>query len=139
MVILLVFLLLGFIAWNGVQVFVHSGVPLGNILSTDWDPSDSPASFGILPFVAGTVGVTLVAAIISTPLSVGLALFMAEIAPRWARSIAQPAMEVFVGIPSVVWGWLGLTILVPFLRDQLRTASASPSASPGSPDRSCCR
>ena len=59
----------------------------------------------------------VVAAVISTPLSVGLALFMAEIAPRWAKSITQPAMEVFVGIPSVVYGWLGLTILVPFLRE----------------------
>ena len=45
---------------------------------------------------------------------------MAEIAPRWARNIAQPAMEVFVGIPSVVWGWLGITILVPWLRQNLR-------------------
>ena len=58
----------------------------------------------------------LVAAIIATPLSIGLALFMSEIAPNWAKSITRPAMEVFVGIPSVVYGWLGLTILVPFLR-----------------------
>src|SRR5205085_1452909 len=76
--------------------------------------------FGILPFIGGTVGVIVVAALISTPLSIGLALFMAEVAPRWARSIAQPAMEVFVGIPSVVYGWLGITILVPFLRTYLR-------------------
>ncbi len=115
-VVLLVFLLLGFVTWNGVQIFFHSGVPLDNILSTTWAPSQSPAQFGILPFVAGTLGVMAVAAIISTPLSVGLAIFMAEIAPRWAKNIAQPAMEVFVGIPSVVWGWLGITILVPFLR-----------------------
>ena len=65
---------------------------------------------------------TVVAAIISTPLSVGLALFLAEVAPRWARSIIQPALEVFVGIPSVVWGWLGLTILVPFLRENFAWA-----------------
>jgi len=118
----LVFLLLGFITWNGVQIFVKSGVPLGDILSTNWAPTDDPASFGILPFVAGTAGVTAVAAIISTPLSVGLAIFMAEIAPRWARNVAQPAMEVFVGIPSVVWGWLGITILVPWLRTNLSWA-----------------
>ena len=79
----------------------------------------------------------IVAAIIATPLSVGLALFMAEIAPRWARSIAQPSMEVFVGIPSVVWGWLGITILVPFLRVNF-AASASRPGSAGLPDRWCC-
>jgi phosphate transport system permease protein len=64
----------------------------------------------------------LVAAVIATPLSVGLALFMAEVAPRWARSITQPSMEVFVGIPSVVYGWLGITILVPFLRENFAWA-----------------
>jgi phosphate transport system permease protein len=45
---------------------------------------------------------------------------MAEVAPPWARSITRPAMEVFVGIPSVVYGFLGLTILVPFLRENFR-------------------
>src|SRR5690348_8693238 len=102
-VILLVFLLLGFIAWNGTQIFFHSGVALDNIFSTVWAPSESPAQFGIFPFIAGTLGVMAVAAIISTPLSVGLAIFMSEIAPSWAKNVAQPAMEVFVGIPSVVW------------------------------------
>ena len=121
-VVVIVFLLLGFISWNGVQIFFHSNVPLSNILSTSWDPTADPAQFGILPFVAGTLGVMAVAAIISTPLSVGLAIFMAEIAPRWAKNIAQPAMEVFVGIPSVVWGWLGITILVPWLRTNLSWA-----------------
>ena len=42
---------------------------------------------------------------------------MAEVAPDWARSITRPAMEVFVGIPSVVYGWLGITVLVPYLRE----------------------
>jgi len=121
-VVVLVGLILGFIAWNGVQVFIRSGYSLGDIFSTTWSPTDTPQRFGILPFIAGTAGVTFVAAIISTPLSVGLAVFMAEIAPRWARSIAQPAMEVFVGIPSVVWGWLGITLLVPWLLQNLRWA-----------------
>jgi len=122
LVVVLVFVLLSFITWNGVQIFFHSGVPLSNVLSTTWAPTADPPQFGILPFVAGTLGVMAVAALISTPLSVGLAIFMAEIAPRWAKNIAQPAMEVFVGIPSVVWGWLGITILVPWLRTNLSWA-----------------
>lgn len=119
-VVLLVVLLLGFITWNGIQVFTDSGVAFSNIFSSDWSPTEG--KFGILPFIAGTAGAMAVAAVISTPLSVGLAIFMAEIAPRWARNIAQPAMEVFVGIPSVVWGWLGITILVPWLRLNLAWA-----------------
>jgi phosphate transport system permease protein len=112
----IVFILLGFIAWQGIQLFVQNGQPIGAVLSTSWSPEDSPISYGILPFVAGTIGVTGVALLISTPLSVGLALFLSEVAPAWARTLVQPALEIFVGIPSVVWGWLGLTILVPFLR-----------------------
>ena len=115
-VVFLVLVLLAFVAWNGVQIVIRAGVPLGDVFSTRWAPDSSSAvSYGIVPFIAGTVGVMVLAAAIATPLSVGLALFMAEIAPRWAKSITQPAMEVFVGIPSVVYGWLGITILVPFL------------------------
>jgi phosphate transport system permease protein len=72
--------------------------------------------WGLLPFIAGTLAVTLLAIVIATPLSVGLALFLSEVAPGWARRIVQPSLEMFVGIPSVVYGWIGLTALVPFLR-----------------------
>jgi phosphate transport system permease protein len=119
-VVMLVLLLLLFIALNGLQIFTISHYPLEAVFNDRWNPdSTSAQSFGIYPFIAGTVAVMVVAAIIATPLSVGLAIFMVEIAPNWARSVAQPAMEVFVGIPSVVWGWLGITILVPFLRTNL--------------------
>ncbi len=121
LVIVLVGLLLAFIAWNGVQLFVRSGVPILQILDATWDPDPTspPVTFGLLPIIVGTFAVMVVAAVIATPLSIGLALFMAEVAPGWARRITQPAMEVFVGIPSVVYGWLGLTTLVPFLRQNL--------------------
>ena len=121
-IVAIVLLLLVFITWNGVQLFVASGVPVAEIFSPTWQPDagSGPTSFGLLPFIAGTLGVMAVAAVIATPLSVGLALFMAEVAPTWARRITQPAMEVFVGIPSVVYGWLGLTLLVPYLRTNLQ-------------------
>lgn len=120
-VIALVGLLLAFIAWNGIQLFLASHVPLLEVLDATWQPdaTSGATTFGLLPFILGTLGVMLVAAVISTPLSVGLALFMAEVAPDWARRVTQPAMEVFVGIPSVVYGWLGITTLVPFLRSEL--------------------
>ncbi len=115
--ILIVALLLIFIAWQGLQLFIKDGVPVGQILSPTWQPdrANGDTNFGLLPFMAATVFVTAVALLISTPLSVGLAIFLSEVAPNWARAIVQPALEIFVGIPSVVWGWLGITILVPFL------------------------
>jgi phosphate transport system permease protein len=120
LVVLIVGLLLAFIGWNGIQIFTATGASLTDIFAPIWSPSATPAQFGILPFVLGTLGVMVVAAIIAAPLSIGLAVFMAEVAPPWARSITRPAMEVFVGIPSVVYGFLGLTILVPFLRENFR-------------------
>ena len=120
-VVLLVGLLLVFIASNGIQLFTTAGIPISEIFDARWqpDPTGTNPTYGLLPFILGTLGVMLLAALLATPLSVGLALFLAEVAPGWARRITQPAMEVFVGIPSVVYGWLGLTILVPFLRVQL--------------------
>ncbi|HLX34933.1 MAG TPA: phosphate ABC transporter permease subunit PstC [Candidatus Limnocylindrales bacterium] len=128
LVVVLVAVLLAFIVWNGVQLFAHSGVPVLQVLSATWQPDNTlqqPVIFGLLPFILGTLSVMALAAVIATPLSVGLALFMAEVAPRWARSITQPALEVFVGIPSVVYGWLGLTVLVPFLRISLHSVGFS--------------
>ena len=115
MVVVLVALLLAFIGVNGTKIFAVPGQSIGTILGPTWAPSSTPAIFGILPFILGTLGVMIVAAIIAAPLSIGLAVFMAEVAPPWANAITRPAMEVFVGIPSVVYGFLGLTILVPFL------------------------
>ena len=121
LVVLLVALLLAFIVSNGIQLFTVSGVPITEIFDARWQPDQTGTNptFGLLPFILGTLGVMVVAAAFATPLSVGLALFLAEVAPGWARRVTQPAMEVFVGIPSVVYGWLGLTMLVPFLRVQL--------------------
>jgi phosphate transport system permease protein len=121
LVILIVGLLLVFIGWNGIQIFTTTGLGLGDILSASWAPSSANPRYGILAFILGTLGVMVVAALIAAPLSIGLAIFMAEIAPPWAKSITRPAMEVFVGIPSVVYGFLGLTVLVPFLRQNFRT------------------
>jgi phosphate transport system permease protein len=108
-----------FITWRGIQLFLQTGTPVWQIVTQPWQPdptSSRPLNFGLLPFTVGTLEIFLGAAILSAPLSVGLALFMAEIAPDWARRITQPAMEMFVGIPSVVYGFLGATVLVGALK-----------------------
>jgi len=122
LVIGIVALILTFITWRGIQLFLQTGTPVWQILTATWQPdptSQSPVNFGLLPFIVGTLEIFLLAAALAAPLSVSLALFMAEVAPDWARRVTQPAMEVFVGIPSVVYGFLGLSILVPFLRTEL--------------------
>jgi phosphate transport system permease protein len=113
--IAIVALLLTFIAWQGIQLFVKDGQSVGLIFDSTWNPLADTPEFGILPFILGTLVVTGGALVISTPLSVGVALFLSEVAPNWAKAVVQPALEIFVGIPSVVWGWLGITVLVPWL------------------------
>lgn len=117
--IFVVGILLLFIAWNGIRLFVIDHESLTLIVNPTWRPlagDNEPVLFGLLPFLAGTIAVTAVAIVIATPMSVGLALFLSEVAPNWARRIVQPSLEMFVGIPSVVYGWIGLTVLVPWLR-----------------------
>jgi phosphate transport system permease protein len=120
-VIAIVILILAFVVWRGIQLFIDAGVAVPEIFSPTWqpDPDSGPTTFGLLPFIVGTLEIFVGAAVIAAPLSVGLGLFMAEVAPDWARRITQPAMEVFVGIPSVVWGFLGASLLVPVLRTNL--------------------
>jgi phosphate transport system permease protein len=124
LVVVMVGLLIVFIGARGLTLFVTSGVSPLEILSPTWQPNpeSGATSFGLLPFILGSLGLMLVAAVIATPLSIGLAVFMSEVAPAWARNITRPAMEVFVGIPSVVYGFLGASVLVEFLQHNLKWA-----------------
>ena len=71
--------------------------------------------FGALPMIIGSFLVTLLSALIATPFAIGAAIFMTEISPKGAKFL-QPAIELLVGIPSVVYGFIGLQVVVPFVR-----------------------
>jgi phosphate transport system permease protein len=99
-----------FLAVRGVATF--RDVNLWNFLTgTTWEPDASPPQYGALPFIAGSLAVTALAIVIATPLSIGAAVFATQLAPLWAQRALTPALTVLVGIPSVVYGWIGLTIL----------------------------
>lgn len=89
-------------------------VPLENLIDTRWYPIED--YFGLLPLIGGTLVVTVGAAVIAMPVGLGTAIFIAEIAPRWAREVLKPFVEVMAGIPSVVLGFLGMLVLAPKLR-----------------------
>lgn len=84
------------------------------ILGKDWLPLDN--KFGLLPMITGSFLVTIGALLIGVPLGVGCAVFLAEIAPKKAAALIRPAIELLAGIPSVVYGFYGLVILVPLIR-----------------------
>jgi len=93
------------------------------LFSAKWYPSLD--AFGILTMLAGSVAATLLALVIAVPLSVGCAIFLAEVAPPRVRGIARPAVELLVGIPSVVYGLIGMIVLCPLIADLSGTGSGS--------------
>ena len=104
-----------FLLREGLSVFFE--VPPGNFLGTRWYPTFD--LFGILPLVMGSVMVTVVAIAIALPLGVATAVFVREVAPHWAREVLKPMIEVLAGIPSVVLGFFGMTLIAPFIRETL--------------------
>jgi phosphate transport system permease protein len=87
---------------------------LTSLLSSTWYPIEN--YFGILPLIGGSVLVTLGATLIAVPVGVGAAIYIAEIAPRWARELLKPLVEALAGIPSVVLGFIGVLVLAHYLR-----------------------
>lgn len=85
------------------------------VLGTKWDPTHG--IYGILPMVVGSILVTVGALVLGVPFGVAGAIFMAEIAPRRAAKIIRPAIELLAGIPSVVYGFYGLAVVVPLIRN----------------------
>ncbi|UCC67353.1 MAG: phosphate ABC transporter permease subunit PstC [Armatimonadota bacterium] len=84
-----------------------------------WLPTADPPKFGLLPLILGSLYVTLGALVISIPLGVACATFISEVAPRWMRETLKPAVEMLATIPSVIFGFLGLLLVGPWLADRL--------------------
>ena len=85
------------------------------LFGTDWYPSND--KFGILTMVVGSIVVTIVSLGIAVPLSLGAAVLLAEVAPPRVRAVVRPAVELLVGIPSVVFGLVGMVALAPLIAD----------------------
>ncbi|NIS80813.1 MAG: phosphate ABC transporter permease subunit PstC [Anaerolineales bacterium] len=92
-------------------------IPLSTLLSERWYPIED--YFGILPLIGGSIIVTVGATLIAVPLGLACAIFIAEIAPRWAREVLKPLVEVLAGLPSVMLGFLGILVIAPAVREIL--------------------
>jgi phosphate transport system permease protein len=99
------------------------------LISTDWIPNPAnggPPSLGALPAIYGSIVTTVIALLLAVPVSLGVALFQAELAPSVLRAPSRFLVEMLAAVPSVVYGLWGLLFLVPFMRDyvnpQLKSA-----------------
>jgi phosphate transport system permease protein len=102
-----------FLMQEGVPAFLE--IPLDNLLNTRWYPNFD--LFGTFPLILGSALITITAIAIALPLGVATAVFVREVAPPWAREILKPLIEVLAGIPSVVLGFFGMTLLAPVVRE----------------------
>lgn len=113
--ILAVFLICFFMFIKGCPAIGKIGV-IEFLMGTSWKPQDYPASFGILPMIAGSVYVTAGAIIIGVPLGLLTAVFMAEFCPKRLYKFLMPPINLLAGIPSIVYGFFGMVVIVPFIR-----------------------
>jgi len=91
----------------------------GVLTGSNWRPTSEPAQFGLLPLLLGSLYVTAGALVLAVPLGLGAAVFISEVAPAWVREILKPMVEVLATIPSVVFGFLGLMLIGPWLAEVL--------------------
>jgi phosphate transport system permease protein len=112
-----VILITAMLVWELFQTSAQSRDKFGwaFLWTTTWDPANG--QFGALPFIYGTVITSAIAMIIAIPLGVGAAIFLAELAPPGISSALTFLIELLAAVPSVIFGLLGIFILVPFLRD----------------------
>jgi phosphate transport system permease protein len=106
--------LIGFIGSAGLRVFNYLS-PSEFFFGTTWDQNTQ--SFGVLPLLFGSVVTVLVTLVISAPLALAVSVFMVEIASPSIRRVMRTTVELFAALPSVIFGLLGLTLIVPWVRD----------------------
>jgi phosphate ABC transporter permease protein PstC len=110
-----------FIFREGLPLIASAG--LSNFLSTDWHPV--AGRYGIALMIVGSVAVTAGALALGVPLGLACAVVLAEMAPARARRVLKPAVELLAGIPSVVYGFMGIVVVVPWIRRHLGGPGAS--------------
>ncbi|AVF25262.1 phosphate ABC transporter membrane protein, PhoT family [Paenibacillus larvae subsp. larvae] len=115
----IIFSIILFVGFQGIQTFKDVN-PFTFFFSMEWVPANN--QFGTFSFLFSTLALTGLSVLMVVPLAVSAAIFMAKIAPKWMREILRPAAELFVGIPSVVYGLIGLTVIVPWLANISGTA-----------------
>jgi phosphate ABC transporter permease protein PstC len=106
----------GFIFKEGMPIIAKVGL-LNFIGSSDWRPLEG--DFGILPMIAGSLAVTAGAMVIGIVFGLGCAVLLTEFSSRRVIGLVKPSIELLAGIPSVVYGFIGVVILVPLIRDYL--------------------
>lgn len=104
-----------FIFQAGLPLIAKVGIP-NFLFNAVWDPTAKTPSFGILSMLIGSIWLTFGALLVGVPLGLAVTVFMTDLAPPSLVSIMRPAVQLLAGIPSVIYGFVGLTTLAPLVR-----------------------
>ncbi|MCC8069544.1 MAG: phosphate ABC transporter permease subunit PstC [Ruminococcus sp.] len=116
--ILAIVLICWFMFKNGLPAIAEIG--LGDFLGNEnWKPLDDNAQYGILSMILGSLYVTAGAVIVGVPIGLLTAIFMAKFCPAGLYRILKPPINLLAGIPSIVYGFFGMCVIVPFVRDYI--------------------
>ena len=116
--IAIMFLISLFLFMEGLPIFEKVSVS-GFVFGKLWYPTYDPPDFGIFPLIIGSLSVTAVSAVMSIPLGVLTAIYLAEIASAKVREVVKPIVELLAALPSVVIGFFGMVVVAPFLQNLL--------------------
>lgn len=113
LVSLIIVSIIWFVGNQGLATFRQASI-VEFFTSSVWNPNNG--QFGALTFITGSIASTVIAILIGGPLGLAGAVFLAKIAPPWVRQFMRPATDLFAGIPSVVYGYVGITVIVNVIR-----------------------
>lgn len=109
-------LIVVFLFTEGLPIFKHVSVK-DFLFGRYWYPTSDPPDFGIYPLITASIAVTLISALLSIPLGVMTAIYLAEIATPRIREWVKPMVELLAALPSVVIGFFGMVVVAPFLQE----------------------
>ncbi|MEW6670308.1 MAG: phosphate ABC transporter permease subunit PstC [Thermodesulfobacteriota bacterium] len=116
--ITILFMISLFLFMEGLPILKKVSV-IGFVFGKLWYPTSDPPDFGIFPLIIGSLTVTAVSAVMSIPLGILTAIYLAEIASARVRELVKPIVELLAALPSVVIGFFGMVIVAPFLQNLL--------------------
>jgi phosphate ABC transporter permease protein PstC len=118
------------LAWEALAFFREVS-PLAFLTGRTWTPLFLNPQFGVLPLVAGTLLVTVIALVVAVPAGLVSALYLSEYAPSRVRRVAKPALEMLAGVPTVVYGYFALLFVTPLLRTVIPGMAGYNALAPG--------
>jgi len=117
-IILIIIMIVSYLLEGSIQSIRSSGIDF--VIGSRWDVNRD--IFGALPFIAGTLYTSAIAILIGVPISIGVAIYLSEMAPDWVRAPLGFVIELLAAVPSVIFGFWGIFTLRGFLRDSVEPA-----------------